>query len=161
MIIDSGLWQRMIQGFNHNIKYRGIVFHIQTEDYGVKLSQIITHVFVGGNIIVTLKSSYADVHNAAQMKEVIRQMMEHQHKEVLKKLVSGTYEREIERNLNLNQQRKDPDEESLIELVKNQVQDFSPHLSKDQQSSILATKDDLKDTESTLDQLILSFLENE
>ena len=51
----------MVQGFNHNIKHKGKLFHIQTEDSGRENPHIITHVFVGGNILATKKTSYADI----------------------------------------------------------------------------------------------------
>src|SRR5690606_34821597 len=35
----------MIPGFNHNIKHKGRIFHIQTEDSGPKNPHIITHLF--------------------------------------------------------------------------------------------------------------------
>ncbi len=41
----------MVPGFNHNVKYKGQVFHVQTEDSGVENPHIITHLFLGGNIV--------------------------------------------------------------------------------------------------------------
>src|SRR5215813_8966850 len=47
-------------GFNNNVKYNGIVFHIQTEDSGLDRPHIITHLFAdGGRIIKSHKRSYA------------------------------------------------------------------------------------------------------
>jgi len=41
----------VVPGFNHNIKHKGRIFHVQTEDSGPKNPHIITHLFVGGNIL--------------------------------------------------------------------------------------------------------------
>jgi len=49
----------MITGYNHNVKYKDRIYHIQTEDSGVQNPHMITHVFIGGNIIDTSKASYA------------------------------------------------------------------------------------------------------
>lgn len=86
----------MIPGFNHNVKYRGRVFHCQTEDSGVANPHIITHLFVGGNILATKKTSYADIVKSDKLEEVVQDLMQEQHKEILKKLLSGSYDEAIE-----------------------------------------------------------------
>ena len=82
----------MIPGFNHNIKHKGRVYHIQTEDSGPKNPHVITHVFVGGNIIASKKTSYADIVNGADWEKAVRSMMEEQHKQMLRNLVNGMYD---------------------------------------------------------------------
>ncbi len=147
----------MIQGFNHNIKYRDIIFHIQTEDFGEKLAQIVTHVFIEGNIIATVKSSYVDVVNVAQVKGIVRQMMEKQHKKLLKDLISGGYEKEIDLFLGPKTLTK-PDQ--AIHILEQQKKTEPPHISENKQKSILDANKE-QDAEATLDQLILSFLDKE
>ncbi len=44
-------FEKAVTGFNHNIKHKGKVYHVQTEDSGVNNPHIITHLFVGGNIL--------------------------------------------------------------------------------------------------------------
>ena len=51
----------MVLGFNHNIQYKGEIFHIQTEDSGVETPHIITLLYRGGTIISSKKTSYADI----------------------------------------------------------------------------------------------------
>ncbi len=85
-------FEKPVVGFNHNIKHQGSLYHIQTEDSGIKNAHIITHVFVGGSIIASKKMSYADVLAAENLQEVVRQLMEEQHKEMLRNLVSGVYD---------------------------------------------------------------------
>ena len=51
----------MVQGFNINILHKGKMYHVQTEDSGVKNPHVITHIFVGGNIVSSRKTSYADI----------------------------------------------------------------------------------------------------
>jgi len=148
----------MLQGFNHNIKYRDIIFHIQTEDYGAKIAQLITHIFINGNIIASVKSSYNEVVNATEVKGVIKQMMETQHKKVLKDLVSGKYDTEIDNMVGKKKNYSDNDE--VVKIVENQNQEFSPYLTEDKQKSIIS-KDKQSDNEESLDKLILSFLEKE
>jgi hypothetical protein len=82
----------MVVGFNHNIKYRGKTYHAQTEDSGADRPQVATHLFLGGNIIASKRTSYADICGAENLSDVVRALMEEQHKEVLRNLVSGVYD---------------------------------------------------------------------
>ena len=85
-------FDRAVSGFNHNITHGGRVFHVQTEDSGVNNPNIITHLFVGGNILASKKTSYAEVLKAENVQERVRQLMEEQHKQMLRKVVNGAYD---------------------------------------------------------------------
>jgi hypothetical protein len=84
--------KKMAVGFNHNIKHRGRPYHIQTEDSGLENPHIITHLFVGGNILASKKTSYADIVGAENLAQVVRELMEEQHKEMLRNLINGVYD---------------------------------------------------------------------
>ena len=84
--------KKMVTGFNHNIKHKGKMYHIQTEDSGVGNPHIITHLFVGGNILASKKTSYSDIVGADNLTTVVRELMEEQHKEMLRNLINGVYE---------------------------------------------------------------------
>ncbi len=85
-------FEKAVTGFNHNIKHKGKVYHVQTEDSGVNNPHIITHLFVGGNILASKKTSYADILKAENLPEVVRELMEEQHKEMLRNLINGVYD---------------------------------------------------------------------
>jgi hypothetical protein len=85
-------FEKAVTGFNHNIKHKGKVFHVQTEDSGVSNPHIITHLFVGGNILASKKTSYQDIVKAENLAELVKEMMEEQHKEMLRNLIGGTYD---------------------------------------------------------------------
>jgi hypothetical protein len=84
--------KKMVVGFNHNIKHKGRMYHIQTEDSGLENPHIITHLFVGGNILASKKTSYADIVGAENLGQVVRELMEEQHKEMLRNLINGVYD---------------------------------------------------------------------
>ena len=84
--------KKMVVGFNHNIKYRGKTYHAQTEDSGSDRPQVVTHLFLGGNIVASKRTSYADIAGAENLPDVVRALMEEQHKEVLRNLVHGVYD---------------------------------------------------------------------
>jgi hypothetical protein len=90
--MPAGDAKKMVVGFNHNIKHKGGMYHIQTEDSGLDNPHIITHLFVGGNILASKKTSYADIIGADNLAQVVRELMEEQHKEMLRNLINGVYD---------------------------------------------------------------------
>jgi hypothetical protein len=88
----AGESRKMAVGFNHNIKHKGKMYHIQTEDSGLDNPHLITHLFVGGNILASKKTSYADIVGAENLSQVVRELMEEQHKEMLRSLINGAYD---------------------------------------------------------------------
>lgn len=86
-------------GFNHNFKYKGIIYHIQTEDSGLRSPHIITHLFVGGDIRGTKKTSYADLVGSPNLQEVVRELMEEQHKAMLRDLKAGKFDTEEQQEI--------------------------------------------------------------
>jgi hypothetical protein len=85
-------FEKAVTGFNHNIKHKGKVYHVQTEDSGANNPHLITHLFVGGNILASKKTSYSDIIRTANLAELVREMMEEQHKEMLRNLINGVYD---------------------------------------------------------------------
>ncbi len=80
-------------GFNNNFKHKGSVYHIQTEDSGVKHPHIITHLFAdGGRILKSIKTSYAQFIAAPNYAEIVRSMMKEQHKAMIVALRDGRFD---------------------------------------------------------------------
>ena len=80
-------------GFNNNFKHKGHVYHIQTEDSGVKHPHIITHLFAdGGRILKSVKTSYATVVGDPTMADIVRNMMKEQHKAMIVALRDGQFD---------------------------------------------------------------------
>jgi len=89
----------MLTGFNTNIRHRGVLFHVQSEDSGRAHPHIITHLYHGGTIIFSEKSSYASHVAAPNLEDVVRELMEGQHKAVLKRLRAGDFNDAIRERL--------------------------------------------------------------
>ncbi len=87
---DAG--KKMVVGFNHNVKHRGQTFHVQTEDSGLENPHVVTHLFVGGNVVASKKTSYSALLGVNDLAQVVRGLMEEQHKEMLRNLVDGVYD---------------------------------------------------------------------
>ena len=83
----------MISGFNHNIQHNGHLYHIQTEDSGVENPHIITLLYQSGTIIAKKKTSYQELLHLGNRETVVRELMEEQHKAMLRELVRGGFDR--------------------------------------------------------------------
>ena len=79
-------------GFNHNVMYKGEVFHIQTEDSGINNPHIITLLYRGGTIISSKKISYADIIKIENLEQVVEELMKEQHKDMLRGLKAGQFD---------------------------------------------------------------------
>src|SRR5512137_2957401 len=82
----------MVVGFNHNVMYKGDVFHIQTEDSGINNPHIITLLYRGGTIISSKKTSYADIVKVNNLEQVVEELMKEQHKDMLRRLKAGEFD---------------------------------------------------------------------
>lgn len=82
----------MLPGYNHNVNYKAITFHVQTEDSGVDNPHIITLLYIGGNIVARKKLSYADIIKHEHMEDVVRELMQEQHKAMLRELKNGKFD---------------------------------------------------------------------
>ncbi|HEU4409883.1 MAG TPA: FHA domain-containing protein [Polyangiaceae bacterium] len=89
-------WQAEV-GYNNNVRYKNQVFHIQTEDSGVKRPHIITHLFAdGGRILKSYKRTYAHLLGTDRLSDQVRALMKGQHKEMYIALREGKFDDIIE-----------------------------------------------------------------
>lgn len=80
-------------GYNNNIRHKGKLYHIQTEDSGLKHPHIITHLFAdGGRIISSKKTSYAEHVGSESCKQIVKKLMQDQHKAMFIALKSGEFD---------------------------------------------------------------------
>jgi len=82
----------MVPGFNHNVRYKGEIFHVQTEDSGVAAPHIVTLLYRGGVILASKKTNYADIIKIENLGAVIQELMKEQHKEMMRRLKSGEFD---------------------------------------------------------------------
>jgi hypothetical protein len=89
----------MITGANTNVRYRGVLFHVQTEDSGRSNPHIISHVYQGGTILGTHKTDYSDRLESEDLSAVVRALIDQQHAAMLEKLNSGGFDAVISQRL--------------------------------------------------------------
>lgn len=85
----------MVVGFNHNFRYKGELYHVQTEDGGIKSPNIITLLYKGGTILASKKTSYADIIKVDNLEQVVEELMKEQHREMLRRLKEGEFDAQL------------------------------------------------------------------
>jgi hypothetical protein len=119
----------MVLGFNHNVTYKGEVFHVQTEDSGTKNPHIITLLYRGGVILCSKKTSYADILMMDNLDSVVEELMKAQHKELMRRLKSGEFDERafsIQATLIENYEIQSPEPEIVAEPADKPVQIAKP-----------------------------------
>ena len=83
----------MITGFNTDIKHNEKVYHIQTEDKGLSNPYIESLVYVGGEILASKKTSYAEQAKAGAIDDKwIGGLMEQQHRTMIAAIKRGRFD---------------------------------------------------------------------
>ena len=84
-------------GFNNNVKHKGRLFHVQTEDSGVKHPHILTHLFAdGGRIVHSSRTDYTEHIDSDDLTKIVRRMMKDQHKAMFIALRDGSLDDLVE-----------------------------------------------------------------
>lgn len=89
----------MEKGFNSDIIYCGLSFHVQSEDWGSENPYLVSRVYKDGAVIKSVKTPYSEVLGFSQGRaatfsrkvdpQAIRVALRHQHEKILDLLTSG------------------------------------------------------------------------
>ncbi|HKC62895.1 MAG TPA: hypothetical protein VKB86_04625 [Pyrinomonadaceae bacterium] len=82
----------MITGFNTDVEHSGIVYHVQTEDKGVKSPLILSLVYVGGTILASKRTPYSDLIEAGFDEKILAERLQRQHKLICAAIRAGRIE---------------------------------------------------------------------
>jgi hypothetical protein len=86
-------FRRAQVGFNNNLRYKGQVYHVQTEDSGLDKPHVVTHLFAdGGRIIKSFKRTYAEHVSREDVVPFVRQLMKGQQMEMVLCLRDGLFD---------------------------------------------------------------------
>src|SRR5256885_12385016 len=75
-------------GYNHNVKYKGRIYHVQTEDSGPANPRLFTHLYYEGTILASKRHEY----DGTAAEDIVRGLMQGQHKSILKDLKQATFD---------------------------------------------------------------------
>ncbi|HEY9284828.1 MAG TPA: hypothetical protein VIP46_15330, partial [Pyrinomonadaceae bacterium] len=82
----------MITGFNTDIEYEGVVYHVQTEDKGLETPVILSLVYVGGAILASKRSPYDDLITTGFDAAALSERLNRQHKLICAAITAGRVE---------------------------------------------------------------------
>ncbi len=82
----------MITGFNTDIDYDGITYHVQTEDKGLNTPLILSLVYVGGAILASKRSPYNDLIDSGFDEHLLTERLQRQHKLICAAIRAGRIE---------------------------------------------------------------------
>jgi hypothetical protein len=89
----------MITGYNTDVRHRGLVFHVQTEDKGLSNPCVESLVYVGGQILTRTKSEYSQLLKDGGGKDAIAALMERQHRQTISDIRSGQLDVQVTEQL--------------------------------------------------------------
>lgn len=85
----------MITGYNTDVRYRSVNLHVQTEDKGQGNPYIESLVYVGGQVLVAKRASYAEMlANGKGEKEIVA-MMDRQHRTMIAAIRHGKFDEKL------------------------------------------------------------------
>ena len=85
-------FRAVITGFNTDVKHKNRVFHIQTEDKGEANPCVESLVYVGGEILATKRTSYAEVIRGGRDDHAVQDLMEQQHRTMIAAIQRGRFD---------------------------------------------------------------------
>jgi hypothetical protein len=82
----------LLTGFNTDVEYAGVVYHVQTEDKGLRTPFILSLVYTGGAILASKRSPYDDLIALGFDEGVLAQRLARQHKLICAAVHAGRIE---------------------------------------------------------------------
>ena len=86
----------MITGYNTDIRHNEVVFHVQTEDKGLDYRYIESLVYVGGQVLASKRSNYADLLAEGKVEKDIVALMDHQHRTMIAAIKHGKLDAKLQ-----------------------------------------------------------------
>jgi hypothetical protein len=131
----------VITGFNTDIKHNDKVYHIQTEDKGLQNPYIESLVYVGGEILASKKTSYAEQAKSGVDEKWIGSLMEQQHRTMIAAIKRGRFDQPADATKLSASRPTTPLNAKTIEAINSAVGNI--------------------DDDKTLDQVIIDYLASE
>jgi hypothetical protein len=87
----------MLTGYNTDVLYGGVTYHVQTEDKGITNPVILSLVYQGGTILAAKRTNYGDLIQEGRVDEgELAKALERQHRILVAAIQSGKSERLIQ-----------------------------------------------------------------
>ncbi len=106
----------MITGINTDVKHASRIFHVQTEDKGESNPKIESLIYVGGQIMDSIRFDYSEKIVDGFDEALVTQLMEDQHRRVIRDIKVGKYDESEDSSLDEFLSKKTLDEVVLAYL---------------------------------------------
>lgn len=112
----------MITGFNTDVDFQGITYHVQTEDKGLATPYILSLVYNRGTVLASKRSPYEDLVTNGFDEKILAERLKKQHKTICAAISSGRIEQLQEMAAKDSAaRRKNPPENTPAEVQKTVV----------------------------------------
>ena len=82
----------MITGFNTDVDFQGVTYHVQTEDKGLATPLILSLVYNRGTILASKRSSYSDLLGKEFDEKILTERLQKQHNTICAAIRVGRIE---------------------------------------------------------------------
>ncbi|HMH42020.1 MAG TPA: hypothetical protein VK557_00940, partial [Pyrinomonadaceae bacterium] len=82
----------MITGYNTDVEFGGVVYHVQTEDKGLQTPIILSLVYIGGAILASKRAPYDDLIARGFDEQILVARLQRQHKLICAAVHAGRIE---------------------------------------------------------------------
>lgn len=79
-------------GYNTEVKHRGAVFHVQTQDAGSGSRQIESLIYKSGKVVSSRKSDYTPFLGSPDLRDKVARLMSDQHAAVIRDIHDGKFD---------------------------------------------------------------------
>ena len=83
---------QVITGFNTDVDFQGVTYHVQTEDKGLATPLILSLVYHGGTILASKRSPYEDLLEKGFDEKILTERLQKQHKTICAAIRAGRLE---------------------------------------------------------------------
>jgi hypothetical protein len=103
----------LITGFNTDVEHDGVVYHVQTEDKGLKSPLILSLVYVGGTILASKRTPYDDLIADGFDEDKLAERLQRQHRLICAAIHAGRIEdlkQQTERDASSRARQPEPEQ---------------------------------------------------
>ncbi|OGD24544.1 MAG: hypothetical protein A2Y56_13060 [Candidatus Aminicenantes bacterium RBG_13_63_10] len=80
-----------MKGLSHEVRHKGGVFYVQTQDMGNDAGYVESLIYKGGTLITSRKSYYYSLLGSADLPERVAQLLREQHRSVIRDIEIGRF----------------------------------------------------------------------
>jgi len=151
----------MLTGYNTDVIYEGVTYHVQTEDKGLAHPIILSLVYQGGTILAAKRTNYEELINEGTVDEPqLAARLERQHRIIIAAIQAGKIDRLAKHSQ--DEAKPSPPDSSTGELPsKPTINQESPAAAPSRSSESEPEITPSRSLEINLDQMIAGYLQTE